>query len=158
MKNVSVADSAGKGTGYSDAQLAAAGMPASIQVQNQNEDLTAPVVTSVSVKPAIVNLATGQQVVEITFTATDAGAGLRSGYVGLRPSATGTSFGCGAPPVEGEGVRAGTIKCSVTVLANTAAGTWKLSIDLLDRPHNLRMYNADQLKAAGFTSEVVITH
>ncbi|HEY7767710.1 Ig-like domain-containing protein [Longimicrobium sp.] len=157
VKNVSVADSAGKGTGYSDAQLAAAGMPASIQVQNQNEDLTAPVVTSISVKPASVSLATGPQVVELTFTATDAGAGLRSGYVGLRPSAAGTSFGCGAPPVEGEGVRAGTFKCPITVPANTVAGTWKLSIDLLDRPHNLRMYNADQLKAAGFTSEVVIT-
>jgi hypothetical protein len=158
VKSISVADSAGKGTTYGDAQLAAAGMPAGIQVQNQNEDLTAPVVTSISVKPASVNLAAGPQVVELTFTATDAGAGLWRGYVGLRPPASGTSFTCGGAPVQGEGVQAGTFTCSVTIPANTAAGTWKLSIDVLDRPHNLRMYNADQLKAAGFPSEVVITH
>jgi hypothetical protein len=158
VKHVSVSDSAGKGTGYGDAQLAAAGMPAGIQVQNQNEDLTAPVVTSISVKPASVNLATGPQVVEITFTATDAGAGLWRGNVSLGPPVSGMAFTCGAAPVEGEGVQAGTFRCSVTVPANTVTGTWKLSLDVLDRPHNLRMYNTDQLKAAGFTSEVVITH
>lgn len=158
VKSVSVADSAGKGTGYSDAQLAAAGMASGIQVQNQNEDLTAPVVTSISVKPASVNLATGAKVVEFTVTATDAGAGLWRGYVALRPPEFGTAFTCGGAPVEGEGVGAGTFRCSVTVPANTVAGTWKLSIDLLDRPHNLRMYNADQLKAAGLASEVVVTH
>jgi len=158
VKHVSVSDSANKGTVYGDAQLAAAGMPAGIQVQNQNEDLTAPVVTSVSVKPASVNLATGPQVVEITFTATDAGAGLWRGNVSLGPPAGGLAFTCGATPVEGEGVQAGTIRCSVTIPANTVTGTWTLSLNVLDRPHNLRMYNTDQLKAAGLTSEVVITH
>ena len=158
IKHVFVTDSAGKGVGYGDAQLAAAGMPSSIQVQNQDEDLTAPVVTSISVNPGSVNLATGAQVVEFTVKATDAGAGLWRANVSLGPPGSGVAFTCGATPVEGEGVRAGTVKCSVTVPANTVAGTWKLSIDLLDRPHNLRKYNADQLKAAGITSEVVITH
>jgi hypothetical protein len=116
------------------------------------------VVTSVSVKPASVNLATGPQVVEITFTATDAGAGLRRGNVSLGPPVGSLAFTCGATPVEGEGVQAGTIRCSVTVPATTVTGTWKLSLTVLDRPHNRRMYDTDQLKAAGFTSEVVITH
>lgn len=157
VKSLSATDSTGTRTIYSDAQLAAAGMNPILKVQSPNEDVTPPVATALSVQPATVNLATGAQVVEFTFTVTDAESGMWRGQAGISSPGTGVGWGCSSAPLEGEGVATGTFKCSIPVPADAAAGKWTITLEVLDRTRNLRMYNAAQLKAAGLTSEVVIT-
>ena len=157
VKSVTAVDSAGAMTNYSDAQLAAAGLVATVQVHSPNEDVTLPVVTAFTVQPASVNIATGAQVVEFTFTATDAASGMWRGSPGISSPGTGVGMGCGGAPLEGEGVQTGTFKCSVTVPANAAAGKWTIMLEVLDRTRNLRRYTSEQLQAAGFPFEITVT-
>jgi hypothetical protein len=104
-----------------------------------------------------VNVAAGAQVVEFTFTVTDAGAGLWRGAPGISSASAGVGMGCGGAPLEGEGVKTGTFKCSVTVPANAAAGTWTIRLEVLDRTRNLRQYTSEQLQAAGLPYEITVT-
>lgn len=157
VKSISAWDSAGNWTHYSGAPLAAAGLAATVQVVSPNEDVTPPVVSALSVQPASVNVAAGAQVVEFTFTVTDAGAGLWRGAPGISSASAGVGMGCGGAPLEGEGVKTGTFKCSVTVPANAAAGTWTIRLEVLDRTRNLRQYTSEQLQAAGLPYEITVT-
>jgi hypothetical protein len=157
VRELQASDSAGARISYSDAQLAAAGMNPILKVLSPNEDVTLPVATALTVQPASVNLATGAQVVEFTFTATDAASGMWRGSVGIGSLASGVGWGCGSAPLEGEGVKTGTFKCSITVPANAVAGKWAITLEILDRTRNLRVYRSEQLQAAGLPHEITVT-
>ena len=157
VRGLQATDSAGARTSYSDAQLAAAGMNPILKVLSPNEDVTLPVVTALTVQPATVNLATGAQVVEFTFTVTDTGSGMWRGQAGISLPSTGVGRGCGGAPLEGEGVQTGTFKCSITVPADAPAGKWTLNLEVLDRTRNLRQYRSEHLQAAGLPYEITIT-
>lgn len=157
LNRVTAVDSAGNITSYSAEQLPAAGISGTVQVVSANEDVISPVVTAFSVQPATVNLAAGAQVVEFTLTAKDAGTGLWAGGARLSPPSTGVGWGCGVLPLEGQGVKTGTFRCTITVPADAPAGKWKLELEVLDRPRNLRIYTSEQLQAAGLPYEITVT-
>jgi hypothetical protein len=153
---VSVADSAGNSTVYTSAQLTAAGLPGSFQVVSPSEDITAPVLTGLTVSPTTVSLANGAAQVQVTVTATDAGAGANYASSALSPP-TGTTQECDTDPVTGLPQQNATFVCSILVPAVAAEGKWSLSIFVVDAVGNYRHYTSNLLKDAGLTYEVTVT-
>jgi hypothetical protein len=155
VNNLAVSDAAGTSTQYTTAQLAARGLPTTFQVVSPDGDVTAPVLTGVTLSPATVDLASGSAQVRVTLTATDAGVGVSQGNATLTPP-SGSGQGCGGEPQGGPAQNA-TLVCTISIPAGGAAGRWPLAILLRDAMGNTRQYTSAQLQAAGLPHEVTVT-
>jgi hypothetical protein len=155
VKSVYAADSAGKFTTYNDGPLAPSRLDAAFQVESAHEDLVPPTLKSLVVKPLVVNVSGGSQVVEFTISATDAGTGLWRASAGLGSPAGG--FGNGGAPLEGEGSQAATFTILITVPGNAAAGKRSIEVEIFDRARNGWRYSPEQLQAAGLPHEITVT-
>jgi hypothetical protein len=153
-----VLDNAGNATPTYDAKtLAAAGFPGSFQVVSPNEDVTPPTLTDFSVSPATVNVANGTRYVEFSITGTDAGSGMGSANAGLSPPTPINGITCGSSDPVGRSSQGVTFRCAVPVAGSAPTGTWVIGdVYLFDAVGNYRRYTTEQLKAAGFPSEVTV--
>lgn len=154
--DVRLTDSVGHTTLLTPPQLAALGLPTSFQVVSPNEDLTAPVLTGVTLNPATISVANGAAQGQVTLTATDAGVGVTFGALTLWPP-SGGSAGCGDEPDNRLPQQNATLTCTFDIPANAVAGKWSLAVLVWDAAGNTRQYSAQQLKEAGFTFELTVT-
>jgi hypothetical protein len=154
--DVRLTDSVGHTTQLTLPQIAALGLPTSFQVVSPNEDLAAPVLTGVTLNPGTISVATGAAQGQVTITATDGGVGVSYGSVTLWPP-SGGSAGCGDEPDNRIPQQNATLTCTFDIAASAAAGTWTLVVRVWDAAGNVREYSAQQLKEAGFTSELTVT-
>jgi hypothetical protein len=153
---VQLSDSVGHTTQYLTDQLAALGVPTTFQVVSPDEDLTPPVLTSLTLDPATLSIANGAAHGQVTLTATDGGVGVAYGSVTLWPP-TGGSAGCGDEPPNNRPQQNATLSCTFEIRPNGAAGKWSLEVLVWDAVRNTRRYDAQQLKDAGFTFELTVT-
>jgi hypothetical protein len=153
---VKLTDSVGQDTQLTMPQVAALGLPTSFEVLSPNEDLTAPVLTGVTLNPSTLSVSNGAAQGQVTFTATDAGVGVTFGSVTLWPP-SGGSAGCGDEPDNRIPQQNATLTCTFDIAASAAGGRWTLAVLVRDEAGNTREYSAQQLQEAGFAFELTVT-
>ncbi|HEX8694973.1 MAG TPA: Ig-like domain-containing protein [Longimicrobium sp.] len=154
---VTIRDQAGNSVLYDPPALAAAGLPGTLRVVSASEDVTAPVLTSLSVSPTRVSLGDLGSTVEFSFTAADAGTGVRVGGANLRQPDNQGGRGCSADPAGGAPQQSAVFRCSILLPPSSVEGTWTVQMVFFDALGNSRAYTAAELRAAGFPAEVVVT-
>jgi hypothetical protein len=153
----SVWDNAGNLNSYGYDQLRAAGFPADITIVSASPDTVAPELIGFSVMPQTVNVSQGDQRVEFTITARDAGRGVVRVYAFLAAPGASSAGGCTATtPVTGTAAE-GTFKCGMNVSQFGVAGEWVVKdLRIVDGAGNTRTYQRSDLEAAGFRATVTV--
>jgi hypothetical protein len=149
---LNIGDAAGNYRYYTTTQLIADGFPTDVTVIS-DEDVTPPVVTAVSFSPVVVNTATGDNVVTVTYTVTDDKAGtvdVSSGFQG--PSPQSFVSGYGSPPASTN--YTGTF--DVTIPQGSELGTWQLVMNIGDAVGNYDYHTTAELAAAGFPTDLEV--
>jgi hypothetical protein len=148
LLRLSVYDTAWNGRSYSSADLEALGFDATIEVTGLT-DTTPPTLRELTVSPRVVDASGGPATVELTMTIEDDLSGPLGGGWELR--APNGAAPMGSIAAGGNGRYHATIR-----LPFALAGTWRLSVGVVDNAHNLRRYGSDELEALGFPSSIEV--
>ncbi|HEX8693899.1 MAG TPA: Ig-like domain-containing protein [Longimicrobium sp.] len=125
-------------------------------------DQTPPTLTTLSITPRVVAGADSSSTVVVTFSATDAGGTTPSGMATVISAVTfitPSGFFVGdAGCLRTAGTASnGTWQCTVSVPQFSDPGSWKIySLVLTDQQSNVRVYSAEDLRAAGFPQTVLV--
>jgi hypothetical protein len=151
-----VFDGAGNTTTYSSAALAAHHWPTSLNIVTK-PDKAPPVLKSVTVSPATVDVSAAPGAIKATATVTDNLSGTRFVDVTFQPTA-GFGYVNGFLMLKSGTSRNGTWVGTVHVPLCQAAGTYVISgADTSDLTGNSRSYTATQLAAAGIKAKFTVT-
>lgn len=139
--------------------LAALGMPTTLAVTNAAADSVAPALTAFSFTPDSVDVTAADAELQATFGAADAGVGVRSAEVILTgPEGSNQHTSCSAGDPESGTANAGTWRCVFGVLRGSFPGTWRVyRVILTDAVDNQRFVTPEELEAAGFPANLVVT-
>jgi uncharacterized protein YjdB len=131
-------------------------LPGQITVKNTAPDADAPVFTSLSVDPQVVDLTTGAKVLTVTAKLTDAGTGVdRFDFRAVAPD--GTRAECSSLAPEPGGTRQnGTWVCHVSIPPSVVGGDWQIFVQATDKALNVRAPTQAQIAAFGPTKVTVI--
>jgi hypothetical protein len=153
-----VRDAIGNRRDYDASQLQAAGFPSELTIVSGSADTSPPVLTAFSLSPGSVSLATGDAVVEFTYSVMDGGVGLGDTGVFFNAPVSGQSVHCTASRISGT-ANDGVYRCSVKIQQGKAAGLWTAStVYVRDAVGNRQDYDAGRLKAAGFAFQFTVTY
>jgi hypothetical protein len=132
-------------------------LPGQVTVTNSAPDVDAPVFTSLTIDPSVVDLTTGAKVVTVTAKLTDVGTGVDR--FDFRAAATdGTLAECSSTAPEPGGTRQnGTWVCRVTIPPSVVGGDWQIFVRAADKALNVRAPTQAEMSAFGPTKFTVIT-
>jgi hypothetical protein len=132
------------------------GLPGTISVRSDTPDVDAPVFTSLTIDPSVVDLTTGAKVVTVSANLTDAGTGVDR--FDFRAVATdGTLAECSSTAPELGGTRQnGTWVCRVTIPPSVVGGDWQIFVRATDKALNVRAPTQAEMSAFGPTKFTVI--
>jgi hypothetical protein len=120
------------------------------------EDVTAPVLTALSLSPPTIDTRSADATVTVSFTATDDLSGLSDGEpVFVSPSGRQSRDCFGFPPTGSDG-RMVSLTCSITFSAFGEGGIWTLQFFVSDRVGNNHNYDATELAALGLPSALTV--
>lgn len=153
------------GLAYGTATITATseGRTATTALRVTSEDRTPPRLKGLSISAATVDVTSGPAHVNVTLSATDAGAGVGAFSVHFTKPSPSTSASCGNQTAAG-GVLAsgspadGVWRCTVTIAKGAPAGTWQLLVSLRDTAGNFGDSSGQALRAAGFPDSLVVVN
>jgi hypothetical protein len=159
LRFLSITDWAGNTATYSQAQLAAMGLPAALSLAG-TADLSPPSLASYSFSPAAINISGSPVTVTGSITATDNLSGLYLAYIAFYSPSGQQRVDCyGTPgdPSSGSPLN-GTYSCSGSFDVGAENGQWRVHfIELRDRVDNARYYTTNELAALGFSTTLQVT-
>jgi uncharacterized protein YjdB len=145
--------SAGVGDAAFNNQFGA--LPGHVTVTNSAPDTDAPVFTSLSVDPSVVDLRTGAKVLTVTAHVTDVGTGVdRLDFRGV--ATDGTLAECSATTLTSGTPQNGTWVCQVTIPPSVTGGDWQIFVRATDKALNVRAPTQSEMPTFGPTKFTVI--
>jgi len=148
--------------------LAAAGVSSGITVSSSPADTTMPTLTNLSISPASIDPSLTQQTVTVAFGVQDTLSGVDFirdqtcpceflGIIFSSPSSGQTANSLFNPFTQISGsASSGTWQGTVIFPRFAEAGTWNAEVVIKDRARNQRRIPTDQLRAAGFPSNLIV--
>ncbi|HEY0151097.1 MAG TPA: hypothetical protein VGB92_03805 [Longimicrobium sp.] len=159
VTSVLMQDKVGNRFERTGAQLAAAGHPTAISVENSASDTSPPVLKGFSFTPSTINVTTASATVRFTFAVSDAGSGINSVAVTTPLAGGGLAGLCTSSTPESGTSNDGTYSCTITVPRGAASGTYPVSAVILrDKVGNSKEYTTEQLQAAGYATMINVTN
>jgi hypothetical protein len=143
-----LADNIGNEAALSTQRLEVKGLPASVQVTDEHEDVTAPEVAGLTISPSSVNTTSSSQTATVTAHLTDNLSGVGSASVQFgSPNGKQTTARVAFAKVSGTETN-GTWEAKVPFERYLQTGNWKItSIELEDNAGNEASLSAAQLEA-----------
>ena len=117
-------------------------------------DITAPVLTGISVSPVTVDTNSGPITIDATLQVTDDLSGAHTVYITLLPPISGGVSHSGFATLTSGTTLDGTWQASVTLPQYAAGGQWALQVHLTDVAGNTTTITSSALAADGFPSVV----
>jgi uncharacterized protein YjdB len=133
-------------------------LPGQITVTNTAPDADAPVFTSFSVDPQVVDLTTGAKLLTVTATLTDAATGVeRLDFTAAAPDGSALAECSNTKQPSGGTRQNGTWVCAVPIPVSAVGGAWRiLSVRATDKALNERRLGQAELSAAGFPTSFTV--
>jgi hypothetical protein len=150
VSSVAITDQVYNRANYSTAQLQAAGLPTSFVVTDLQSDITAPVLTGLSISPQQVDTGSGPANVTFSVHATDDISGIIHAQVNVVSPSGKIALGIAAQTLLSGTPLDGTFQPIFNMPAHSETGVWTISsVAITDQVYNRANYSTAQLQAAG---------